>query len=217
MKSRPPRVRNHHSPGVWSGSLQISPFSSSTCHASASSRAATRRSGPPTPICWHTSMIALRRLTTSDPPAKKPSKSRMATLSRRSAASPWTLGIPSRSSDWPAYVGTDIVHHIGIGLGQPPVPQDILHRCRSRRSGATTERRSSVIGAGATRGASFVEERRLPPPLDLDFFRILQMAETGRTSEGRDLLEFVRRNYGPALHVGMEIVFNNLDSARTFH
>ena len=57
----------------------------------------------------------------------------------------------------------------------------------------------------------------MPPPLDLDFFRILQMAETGRTSEGRDLLEFVRRNYGPALHVGMEIVFNNLDSARTFH
>ncbi len=73
------------------------------------------------------------------------------------------------------------------------------------------------MGAGATRGASFVEERRLPPPLDLDFFRVLQMSETGRTPEGRDLLEHVRRDYGPALQVGMEIVFNNLDSARTFH
>ena len=74
-----------------------------------------------------------------------------------------------------------------------------------------------VVGAGATRGASFAEERRLAPPLDLDFFRILQMSETGRTPEGRELLEHVRGNYGPGLQVGMEIVFNNLDSAKTFY
>jgi hypothetical protein len=74
-----------------------------------------------------------------------------------------------------------------------------------------------VLGAGATRGASFAEERRLPPPLDLDFFQLLQMSETGRTAEGRELLDHVRAGYGPGLQVGMEIVFNNLDSAKTFY
>ncbi len=80
------------------------------------------------------------------------------------------------------------------------------------------DRRTLVaLGAGATRGASFAEERRLPPPLDLDFFRTLQMSQTGRTAEGRELLDHVRDNYAPGLEVGMEIVFNNLDSAKTFY
>jgi hypothetical protein len=74
-----------------------------------------------------------------------------------------------------------------------------------------------VLGAGATRGASFAEERRLQPPLDFNFFQVLQMSETGRTPEGRALLDHVREEYGPALRVGMEIVFNNLDSAKTFY
>lgn len=74
-----------------------------------------------------------------------------------------------------------------------------------------------VLGAGATRGASFAEESRLSPPLDLDFFRILQMSSTGRAGEGRTLLEHVREQYGPALAIGMETVFNNLDSAKDFY
>jgi hypothetical protein len=74
-----------------------------------------------------------------------------------------------------------------------------------------------VLGAGATRGASFVEGQRVPPPLDRDFFRTLQMSRTGRSSAGRDLLEHVRHVYGPALDIGMETVFTNLDAARTFH
>ena len=57
----------------------------------------------------------------------------------------------------------------------------------------------------------------MAPPVDKDFFQILQMSETGRTGPGRELLAFVRDAYGPALDVGMEMVFNHLDAARTFH
>src|SRR4051812_36016788 len=75
-----------------------------------------------------------------------------------------------------------------------------------------------ILGAGATRGASFVDpDEALHPPLDLDFFRILQVSATGRTDEGRALLRHVRTVYGPSLEVGLETVFNNLDAARTFH
>lgn len=74
-----------------------------------------------------------------------------------------------------------------------------------------------VLGAGATRGAEFVAQARLPPPLDRDFFRLLQMSRTGRGAEGRALLDYVRDVYGPGLDIGMETVFSNLDAAQTFH
>lgn len=75
-----------------------------------------------------------------------------------------------------------------------------------------------ILGAGATRGASFVEpESAVPPPLDQDFFQILQMSAAGRTDDGRKLIDHVRTLYGPALNVGLETVFNNLDAARIFH
>jgi hypothetical protein len=75
-----------------------------------------------------------------------------------------------------------------------------------------------ILGAGATRGASFVDpESPVPPPLDQDFFQVLQMSAAGRTDEGRKLIEHVRTVYGPALNVGLETVFNNLDAARIFH
>ena len=75
-----------------------------------------------------------------------------------------------------------------------------------------------VLGAGASRGASFVgPSTMLPPPVDRDFFQILQMSRTGRTDDGRALLGYVRDAYGPALDVGMESVFSNLDAAGTFH
>lgn len=75
-----------------------------------------------------------------------------------------------------------------------------------------------ILGAGATRGASFVRsDTTVPPPLDADFFQILQMSATGRRLEARELLDHVRANYGPALDVGLETVFNNLDAARVFH
>ncbi len=43
------------------------------------------------------------------------------------------------------------------------------------------------------------------------------MSASGRSDEGRKLIEHVRTVYGPALTVGLETVFNNLDAARTFH
>ena len=75
-----------------------------------------------------------------------------------------------------------------------------------------------ILGAGATRGASFVEsDAHVAPPLDLDFFQVLQMSATGRTTEGRQLIDHVRTVYGSALGVGLETVLNNLDAARVFH
>ena len=75
-----------------------------------------------------------------------------------------------------------------------------------------------ILGAGASRGASFVENSTmLPPPVDRDFFQILQMSKTGRSDDGRALVDYVRDAYGPALDVGMEAVFSNLDAASTFH
>lgn len=75
-----------------------------------------------------------------------------------------------------------------------------------------------ILGAGATRGASFVQpDEVVPPPLDRDFFQVLQMSAAGRTPEGRALVEHVRTVYGPALNIGLETVFNNLDAARVFH
>lgn len=43
------------------------------------------------------------------------------------------------------------------------------------------------------------------------------MSRTGRNDDGRALLGYVRDAYGPALDVGMETVFSNLDAAATFH
>ncbi len=75
-----------------------------------------------------------------------------------------------------------------------------------------------ILGAGATRGASFVEaDAAVPPPLDRDFFQVLQLSASGRSAEGRSLIEHVRTVYGPALEIGLETVFNNLDAARIFH
>jgi hypothetical protein len=75
-----------------------------------------------------------------------------------------------------------------------------------------------ILGAGATRGASFVRSDALiAPPLDADFFQVLQMSAAGRTSAGRALIDHVRTVYGPDLGVGLETVFNNLDAARVFH
>ena len=80
------------------------------------------------------------------------------------------------------------------------------------------ERKTLVIlGAGATRGASFVGESALSPPLDRDFFRMLQMSAAGRSDEGKRLLDHARTLYGPALETRMETVFTNLEAASIFH
>lgn len=74
-----------------------------------------------------------------------------------------------------------------------------------------------VLGAGATRGASFVDPRKDPclPPLDGDFFTQLQRV---RNSKHRDLVTSVMRDvvelFGSNFDVTMETVFTTLEQTR---
>jgi hypothetical protein len=65
-----------------------------------------------------------------------------------------------------------------------------------------------IVGAGATRGASFVAPHELAkPPVDSDFFRILRRTTFGdrELDETREkLLEFVSLEFG-SYDVGMEM------------
>jgi hypothetical protein len=54
-----------------------------------------------------------------------------------------------------------------------------------------------VLGAGATRGASFVADSCvLRPPLDADFFLQLRASDFAQEHDGQALLEFVREEFG---------------------
>lgn len=54
-----------------------------------------------------------------------------------------------------------------------------------------------VLGAGATRGASFVAESSvLRPPLDADFFLQLRASDFAQEHDRQALLEFVREEFG---------------------
>ena len=73
-----------------------------------------------------------------------------------------------------------------------------------------------VLGAGASRGASFVDDKTLPlPPLDLDFFQ--QLARMPQTESGRRLLEFVREEYQHEVGLSMERLFSEADYTDHFH
>lgn len=73
-----------------------------------------------------------------------------------------------------------------------------------------------VLGAGASRGASFVRDETEPlPPLDLDFFQ--QLARMDGGDEGRRLLEFVRSEYQHEAGLSMEQFFSEADYTDRFH
>ena len=73
-----------------------------------------------------------------------------------------------------------------------------------------------VLGAGASRGASFVRgARRVRPPLDCDFFSELQRLK--QTNEVRSLLRFVRNQFGIGLTLSMENFFSQIESMSSFH
>lgn len=75
-----------------------------------------------------------------------------------------------------------------------------------------------ILGAGATRGASFVGESNLHlPPLDADFFRLLQLSPAGRSQQARALLKYVRDNHSPTLDASMEAIFVELQGAAEFY
>lgn len=73
-------------------------------------------------------------------------------------------------------------------------------------------RRNSVVilGAGATRGASFDGGASiLQPPLDADFFAQLRASDLGQTSDGEGLLEFLAEEFGDS-DVSMESFYSQV-------
>jgi hypothetical protein len=68
-----------------------------------------------------------------------------------------------------------------------------------------------VLGAGATRGASFASEGGLAskPPLDADFFCQAQM--TGEGGFVDEVLPIIRQLFGVARDVSLERAFSALD------
>ena len=73
-----------------------------------------------------------------------------------------------------------------------------------------------VLGAGASRGASYANDpTTVLPPLDLDFFQQLSRMEA--TPESTRLLEFIRREYGHEVGLSMEQFFSEADYTNRFH
>jgi hypothetical protein len=71
-----------------------------------------------------------------------------------------------------------------------------------------------IFGAGARRGASFVDPKRFPcsPPLDRDFFTQLQRISTPRHRDlVREVLEGVVQLFGYNFDVTIETVFTTLE------
>ena len=88
-----------------------------------------------------------------------------------------------------------------------------------RALGMPRRRTLVVLGAGATRGASFVPDdgRLHPPPLDNDFFRLLSRSPAGKSAQARALLGYVRKNHSPTLDVSMEAIFVELEGSAEFY
>lgn len=73
-----------------------------------------------------------------------------------------------------------------------------------------------ILGAGASRGASFVSRRTdVLPPLDLDFFQ--QLARLNDCAASARLIEFVRTEYPNELRLSMEQFFSEADYTNRFH
>lgn len=73
-----------------------------------------------------------------------------------------------------------------------------------------------VLGAGASRGASFVTgEIGVLPPLDVDFFQ--QLTRIPDCAAGARLMEFVRAEYGHEAGLSMERFFSEADYTHRFH
>jgi hypothetical protein len=67
-----------------------------------------------------------------------------------------------------------------------------------------------VLGAGATRGASFVGDASvLRPPLDMDFFAQLRASGLSEGEDGTKLLEFVEQEFGDT-DVSMEAFYSQV-------
>ena len=77
-----------------------------------------------------------------------------------------------------------------------------------------------VLGAGASRGASFVDAAcKVRPPLDGDFFSELQRLELSVLQQPAvlGLLDFVRSEFGSDLNLSMEEFFSQVESTIRFY
>jgi len=74
-----------------------------------------------------------------------------------------------------------------------------------------------VLGAGATRGASFAQESQFPPFLDDDFFELAQKVTGEERRVARRLLERVYQDFGTAAEVGMEEFFTHVEFCAQVH
>lgn len=74
------------------------------------------------------------------------------------------------------------------------------------------------MGAGASRGASFVDTKVIAPPLDADFFvQVQRLGNGGLTADERKLLGFVRREFGIGITPRLEEFFTQVETIDRFH
>jgi hypothetical protein len=85
----------------------------------------------------------------------------------------------------------------------------------------TSRRTLVVLGAGATRGASFVDQSspKPHPPLDMDFFQQVSRMSPERKSrsEVEKLLTFIRQNFDGEVDLSMEEFLSEVDHTDRFH
>ena len=75
-----------------------------------------------------------------------------------------------------------------------------------------------VLGAGASRGGSFVTSAGVLPPLDADFFaQVLRMPPVSLSTSDRDLLGFVRDEFGLGSFPTLESFFTQIEAVDRFH
>ena len=75
-----------------------------------------------------------------------------------------------------------------------------------------------LLGAGASRGASFVSNKRILPPLDKDFFEQLQrLPANGKELPHVQLLRLARDEFGQLLDITMESFFSQIQFLDSFH
>ena len=73
-----------------------------------------------------------------------------------------------------------------------------------------------ILGAGASRGASCFQNSLLPSPLDTDFFMLLERVQHLDYSL-KQLLEFVKAEFGESFFPRMEEFFTQLEALSEFH
>jgi len=73
-----------------------------------------------------------------------------------------------------------------------------------------------ILGAGASRGGQCFQDSLLPPPLDTDFFLLMERVQH-QDKALKQLLEFVKNEFGEASFPRMEELFTQIEALSEFH